>query len=58
MFAEGAAYIELGEIGEDLREAIVVVLLSELHLSHVKVSNAVDLVMFVYHRGRLPLSFG
>lgn len=51
-------YVELGEVGEDLREAVVVVLLGKLHLSHVKVSDTVDLVMLVYHRRRLPLSFG
>lgn len=51
-------YVKFGEVGEDLREAVVVVLLGELHLSHVKVSDTVDLVMFVYHRGRLPLCFG
>lgn len=51
-------YIELREVGEDLREAVVVVLLGKLHLSHVKVSDTVDLVMFVYHCGRLPLCFG
>lgn len=52
------SYVELGEVGEDLREAVMVVLLGELHLSHVKVSDTVNLVMFVYHRGRLPLGFG
>lgn len=51
-------YVELREVCEDLREAVVVVLLSELHLSHVKMSDAVDLVMLVYHCGRLPLRFG
>lgn len=51
-------YVKLGEVGEDLREAVVVILLGELHLSHVEVSDTVNLVMFVYHRGRLPLCFG
>lgn len=51
-------YVELGEVGEDLCEAVVVVLLGELHLPHVKMSDAVDLVMLVYHCGRLPLRFG
>lgn len=51
-------YVELGEVGEDLCEAVVVVLLGELHLSHVKMPDTVDLVMLVYHCGRLPLCFG
>lgn len=51
-------YIKLREVGENLREAVVVVLLRELHLPHVKMSDAVDLVMFVDDCGRLPLCFG
>lgn len=51
-------HVKFGEVGEDLREAVVVVLLRELHLSHVEVSDAMNLVMFVYHRGRLPLCLG
>lgn len=51
-------YVELGEVGEDLCEAVMVVLLGELHLSHVEMSDTVDLVMLVYHCGRLPLCFG
>lgn len=51
-------YVELGEVGEDLCEPVMVVLLGVLHLSHVKMSDAVDLVMLVNHCGRLPLSFG
>lgn len=50
-------HIQFGEVGEDLREAVVVVLLRELHLSHVKMSDAVDLVVFVDDCGSLPLSF-
>lgn len=52
------SYVEFGEVGEDLRESVVVVLLREFHLPHVEVPDAVDLVMLVYHRRRLPLSFG
>ena len=51
-------YVELGKVGEDLREAVMVVLLGKLHLSHIKVPDTVDLVVFVYHCGRLPLRFG
>lgn len=51
-------YIKLWEVGENLREAVVVVLLRELHLAHVKMSDAVNLVMFVDNCGRLPLCFG
>lgn len=51
-------YVELGEVGEDLREAVMVALLGELHLSHVEMSDAVDLVVLVHHCGRLPLCFG
>lgn len=53
-----STYVELGEVGEDLREAVVAALLGELHLPHVEVSDTVNLVMFVHHRGRLPLGFG
>lgn len=53
-----ATYVELWEVGENLREAVVVVLLRELHLAHVKMSDAVNLVMFVDDCGRLPLRFG
>lgn len=51
-------YIKLWEVCENLREAVVVVLLCELHLPHIKMSDAVDLVMFVDDGGRLPLCFG
>jgi len=51
-------YGEHGEVGEDLREAVVAGLLGELHLPHVKVADAVDGVVLVHHRGRLPLGFG
>lgn len=51
-------YVELGEVGEDLCEAVMVVLLGELHLSHVKMTDTVDLVVLVHHCGRLPLCFG
>lgn len=57
-FRSTLTYVELGEVGQDLREAVVVVLLGELDLSHVKMADTVDLVMLVYHCGRLPLSFG
>lgn len=53
-----ATYIKLWEVSENLREAVVVVLLRELHLTHVKMSDAVDLVMFVDDRWGLPLCFG
>lgn len=52
------AHIQLWEIREDLRQSIVVVLLSELHLPHVEMANAVDLVVLVHHCGRFPLRFG
>lgn len=51
-------YVEFGEVCEDLCQAVVVVLLGEFHFSHVEVSDSVNLVMLVYHCGRLPLSFG
>lgn len=51
-------HVELGEVSEDLREPVMVVLLGELHLPHVKVSDTVDLVVLVDHCGRLPLRFG
>lgn len=51
-------YVKLWEVGEDLGQAVVVVLLCELHFPHVKMSDAVDLVMFVDDCGRLPLCFG
>lgn len=52
------AYVQLWEVSEDLRQSIVVVLLSELHLPHVKMANTVDLVMLMHHCGRFPLGFG
>ena len=51
-------YVKLREVGQYLCEAVVVVLLGELHLSHIKMTDTVDLVMFVYHGGCLPLCFG
>lgn len=51
-------YVKFWEVGEDLREAVVVVLLRELYFPHVKMPDAVDLVMFVDHCGCLPLCFG
>lgn len=51
-------YIKLWEVGENLREAVVVVLLRELHLAHVKMSDAVNLIMLVDDCRRLPLCFG
>lgn len=42
--------VKFWEVG-DLHEPIVVVLLGERHLSHIKVSDMVDLAMFVYHCG-------
>ena len=50
-----ATYVQFGKVCEDLREAVVVVLLGELDLAHVEVPDAVDLVVLVHHRGRLPL---
>lgn len=52
------SYVQLGEISEDLRQSIMVVLLSELHLPHVKMTDTVDLIMFVDHCGCLSLCFG
>lgn len=52
------AYVEFGEVGEDLREAVVVVLLREFNLPHVEVSDSVDLVVLVDDGRRLPLGFG
>lgn len=52
------SYVQLGEISEDLRQSIMVVLLGELHLPHVKMTNAVDLIMFMYHCGGFSLCFG
>lgn len=51
-------YVKLREVGQYLCEAVVVVLLGELHLPHIKMTDTVDLVMFVYHGGCLPLCFG
>lgn len=52
------SYVQLGEISEDLRQSIMVVLLSELHLPHVKMTDTVDLIMFVDHCRCLSLCFG
>lgn len=57
-FGGAVTHIELGEVGEDLREAVVVALLGELYFPHVEVTDAVDLVVLVHHRGGLPLGFG
>ena len=51
-------YVQFGEVGEDLAEAVVTVLLRELDFAHVEVSDAVDLVVFVHHGGGFPLRFG
>jgi len=52
------SYVQLGEVCEDLAEAVVAGLLRELDFAHVEVADAVDLVMLVHHRRRLPLRFG
>lgn len=51
-------YVKFWEVSEDLREAVMVVLLRELYFPHVKMPDAVDLVVSVDHCGRLPLCFG
>lgn len=51
-------YIQLWEISQDLCQSIVVVLLSELHLPHVKVTNTVDLIMLMHHCWGFSLCFG
>ena len=51
-------HLQLGEVGEDLCETIMVVLLCELDLAHVEMTDAVDLIVLVDHGGGLALCFG
>lgn len=48
--------IQLGEIRENLGEPVMIILLSKFDFSHVKMSNAMNLVMLVNNCWSLSLS--